>query len=558
MTFGTAGRSVQWNGPALAAAARRVVLLGRQNRALQTKVAFFGLALLMGVILGVLVVHVPPIYLLFGLGGVVFAFLLLFKIEIAILVAILLRNWLGEFNYLGGGTPLHPNGMIGIAIIAGAAVFFLFNRIDFSRLRAFWPFLIFAAIYLVSIVRTGQYLMDGLTVVLRLLTALAIYAVLVYKLDSTKKINWLILAIIAAQILPTVEGLIGVAQGGGMGLDAAGIVRSGHSGQGAFLAMILAFCLVQLMDASTTRRRLLWGFVTGLFAFGLFFSYGRAGWIGFGVTAVVIGLMKRSKLLIVLPVILILLITLLPTAFQRFADIDLEHLDDRNRSSSTLAGRIEMWRASAQVWETQPWLGVGYGVGRHEVEEYAGRMRMATMLHNDYLAVLVATGLIGLTAFLLWQGQWLVELLKVHRMARHAYDKTLALAVFAMFFASLVVRITDNVIETTDKLYPLVALVAAALALPQIRAKEEAQSSDRDLSKGQPDARSRRNLRSRAATSSHLPGEDSQQPLPSGRKVLASGVAAGDGSHPRGSRGISSFGRNLDIRPEARRPLDSG
>jgi O-antigen/teichoic acid export membrane protein len=44
-----------------------------------------------------------------------------------------------------------------------------------------------------------------------------------------------------------------------------------------------------------------------------------------------------------------------------------------------------------------------------------------------------------------------------------------------MLFASLVVRITDNVLETTEKLYPLAALVAATLALPRIRAKEEAE-----------------------------------------------------------------------------------
>lgn len=512
MTFEIPGRSNKWHGPALAVAAHKVVHLVRQDKALKTRVVFLGLAVMLGAILGALILYVPPVYLFFGLGGVIFAFLLVFKIEIAVLLAILLRNWLGQFNYLGGDTPLHPNGIIGVAIIAGAGVFFLFNQIDFSRLRAFWPFLAFAAIYLVSILRTGEYLMDGLTVALRLLTALAIYAVLVYKIDSTKKINWLIFAVIAAQVLPTVQGLVRVAQGGGMDLDAAEIVRSGHSGQGAFLAMILAFCLVQFLDASTARRRLLWGSLLALFAVGLFFTYGRAGWISFCVTAVVIGLMKRNKLLIVFPVTLVLLITLIPTVSQRFADIDLQHLDDSNYSSYTLAGRIKMWRESANVWATHPWLGVGYGVGRHQLEEHSGRL--ASMLHNDYLAVLVGTGLVGLTVFLLWHGQWFIELMRIRRTARYGYDRTLALAAFAMFFASLVVRITDNVIESTDKLYPLVAVVAAALALPRIRA-EEAQSSILDLSKGQPDGRHGPILKIKAPDSSPPPGENSQQRLPS-------------------------------------------
>jgi hypothetical protein len=398
MTFEIPGRSDQWHGPALVAAAHRLVHLDRQDRLFKIRVAFFCLALLMGAVLGGLVVHVPPLYLFLGVGGGVFAFLLLFKIEIAILLAMLLRNELARFNYLGGDTAMHPNGLIGVAIIAGAGVFFLLNRTDFSRLRAFWPFLAFSVVSFVSLLWAGGYLMDGLTVALRLLTALAIYAVLVYKLDSIKKINWLIAVVIAAPVLRTARGLFSVAQGGGMDPDAAEIVRIGDSGVGAFLAMILAFCLVQLLDASTTRRRLLWGSLTGFFAAGLFFSYGRAGWLGFGVTVLVIGLMKHRKLLIVFPVVLVLLITLLPTVSLRFSDIDLERLNDR--SSSTLAGRIEVWQGSLEVYETQPLLGVGYGVGRYRVGEYLARY--AGMVHNDYLAVLVGTGLVGLIVFILW------------------------------------------------------------------------------------------------------------------------------------------------------------
>lgn len=465
------------HSPILIAAVGRVLRLDKQDRPFQIRVVVFGLALVLGFMLGAFIVHLPPLYLFLGIGGVVFAFLVLFKIEIAILLAILLRNELGQFNYLGGDTAMHPNGLMGVAIIAGAGFFFVMNRIDVSRLRAFWPFLVFSVVTFLSLLWAGEYLMDGLTVALRLLTALAVYAVLVYKLDSIKKINWLICAIIAAQILPTVQGLLSVAQGGGMDLESAEIVRSGHSGQGAFLAMILAFCLVQFLDASTALRRVLWGSLTSFFAVGLFFSYGRAGWIGFSVTALVIGLMKRSKLLIAFPIVLVLLITLVPTVAERFADIDLNRLDDGH--SSTLAGRIEVWRASAEIYQTHPWLGVGYGVIRYRVGEYLGGS--APMAHNDYLAVLVQTGLIGLLVFLLWHGKWFAELLEVRRTTRHAYDKTLALAVFAMFIASLVVRVTDNVLETTEKLYPLVALVAATLALPRIRAKDEAEDLARVL-----------------------------------------------------------------------------
>jgi O-antigen ligase len=446
-----------------------------ENEARSTRMGLLGLAIVLGITLGGLLVHVPSLYLFLGIGGLVFGVLLLFKIEVAVLLGILLRNWLDRYTYLGGGTAMHPNGAIGIAIIGGAALFFLLNGIDPRRLRGFWAFLGFTLVSLFSLAFAGDYLMDGLTVALRLVTALAIYAVLIHKLDSRAKINWVIAAVIAAQIWPTIEGLSGVAQRGGLSLSSAEIVRLGHSGQGALLAMILAFCLVQFLGASTHPRRFLWGGLSSLFAVGLFFSYGRAGWIGFGVTVMVIGLMKHRKLLVVFPLLLILLIALSPLVARRFSDVDIGRLDDRN--SSTLAQRVEIWQGSMDVYEARPLLGVGYGTGRYRVGEYLGQY--AWMTHNDYLEVLLETGLIGFVLFMLWQGQWLVQILQVYREAEYPYDKVLALAVVAMLLASLVVRVTDNVLQTTEKLYPLAALVAATLALPRIRAGEEARGSVR-------------------------------------------------------------------------------
>jgi O-antigen ligase len=100
------------------------------------------------------------------------------------------------------------------------------------------------------------------------------------------------------------------------------------------------------------------------------------------------------------------------------------------------------------------------------------------MIHSDYLAILVGTGLIGFILFIFWHGQWYVELHKVYKNSEFLLDKTIALAVFAFFVTSLVVRLTDNIVQETDKLYPIVALAAATLALPRIRAEESSQVTD--------------------------------------------------------------------------------
>ena len=476
MASNVTGRSKRWRS-SFWMAVEGVGRLLRQDRSFGTRAASLGLALLLGIVLGALVTYVPPLYLLAGIAGGVFAFLLLFKIEIAVMLAILLYQWLAQYNYLGGDTAMHPNGVIGVAIIGGAAYFFLHTRTDFSRLRGFWPFLAFSVIALLSLLSAGEYLMDGLTVTLRLVTALAVYAVLVYRLDSVQRINWLILAVLAGQLPSTIQGLIRVVQGGGMDVvGGADIVRAGNSGIGVRLAYIVAFCLVRLLGAGTTRDRLLWGCWTGLFSMGLFFSYGRAGWIGFAVVVALIGLIKYRKLLIILPVVLILMIAFVPTVSLRFSEIDLRHLDDR--SSSTIAGRIQVWRAGMEVYKRHPLLGVGYGVERYGIGEYLAQY--AWMAHNDYLGVLVGTGSVGLVLFMFWHLGWLRELFRVYRRAVSPYARTMALAVFAAFAVSLAVRITDNVVQTMDKMLPLVALVAAAMALPRI---EGDQGSPQDTPK---------------------------------------------------------------------------
>jgi O-antigen ligase len=451
--------------------AQRLLLLGQQDSTFRTRVAFFGLALLLGTVLGGLLLFIPPLYLLVGISGLIFAYLLLFKIEVAVILALLLRDLLARYNYLGGDTALHPNGVIGVAIIGGTLLFFLINRIDYSRLPAIKPFLGFLIVCFISLVSAGDDLVAGLTVTLRLATALAIYAVLLYKLDSVRKTKWVIAAIIIAQILPTVEGLVSVAGTAGLTFSRAETTRLGHSGVGVYLAFVSTLCLAFLLDARTHSSRLLWGGLTGLFGVALFLSYGRTGWIGFLAAVMIIGLMKHKKILVILPLLLILVTTVVPSVSQRFSDIDLANLDDRN--SSTFAGRVQLWQSSLQVYTARPLLGVGFGLERYRVGEYLGRYEW--MIHSDYVSVLVGTGLMGFVLFMLWQGQWLAGLLKVYREAKYDYDKTLALAALAAFAASLVFRITDNVVQTTDKLYPLCALVAVALALPRIRAGQEAQ-----------------------------------------------------------------------------------
>jgi O-antigen ligase len=438
-----------------------------------------GLAVLIGIItaaiiLGLLQFRVPVLYVFLGIGGILFVFLLAYRIEVAIILAILLRIELSRFNYLGEDYAFHPNGFIGVAIFGAAVVFFAINKVDLSRLRAYGAFSGFFLMAVLSQVFSGEYLMDGLIVTFRLGAALAIYLVLLYKLDSIKKVMWVVMAVVLSQIFPTISGLLSRSWGSKFLQYGEDTVRLGHSGFGAMMAMILILCLAFFLNAETKSSRILWGSLTALFLLGLFFSFGRAGWIGFLAGVTVIGVMRHKKILFFLPAILIVIVLIIPAIPQRFSDIHLNRLEDR--SSSTFAGRVHLWQTALTVYKNKPFMGVGYGVERYRIGAFLRRYE--SMIHNDYLAVLLGTGLIGFILFILWQGQWCVELINVYKNSDLLLDKTIAIAVFAFFVTSLVVRLSDNIVQSTDKLYPLAALVAATLALPRIREEENAQNQE--------------------------------------------------------------------------------
>jgi len=192
---------------------------------------------LQGLSWGLIVLFVPQDYLLFALAGLIFAYFVFFKIEVAITLALFIQIQLSRFNYMGGGTPFHPNGIMGLLLIVGAVHFLITHPIRLERFKSFGGAVAFLVVAVLSLIDAGTYLMDGITVTLRLVTALAIYAVLVQKIDSLAQVKWIIGAIIAAQVYPTIAGLLIVAGKTGL-LFTDETMRLGNSGVGVYLAMI--------------------------------------------------------------------------------------------------------------------------------------------------------------------------------------------------------------------------------------------------------------------------------------------------------------------------------
>jgi len=177
-------------------------------------------------------------------------------------------------------------------------------------------------------------------------------------------------------------------------------------------------------------------------------------------------MIRFKRLVFILPLVLILLIALIPAFGQRFADLSFgnQSLVD---SGSTFSARLQYWQAALSLFPDHPILGVGLGVGRYRVGDLRGLYPF--MIHNDYVSVLLETGLIGFILFILWNYQWVRQLIKINGTMIENEQNLIALAVLTVFVSSLVMRITDNIILDSYDMYPICALVASAMILPYLK-----------------------------------------------------------------------------------------
>ncbi len=438
-----------------------------------------GVIFVSSILFGMSVRFLPVDYMVLLIGGLIFTYLVFFKIEFAIIAALFIQNQLSRFNYMGQGTPYHPNGLMGVMLVAGAVIYFLFTRIDVSRFRAMGGFAGFFLVAIISVMVTffvnKPHFMDGFTILLRLAAAFAIYAVLIHKLDSISKIKWVIAAVLAAQILPVINGLLLYAGTTGLTFTDE-TMRLGNSGMGVYLSEVTIFCLIFFLDSKKLLPRLLFGGLTALFGAGLFYSFGRSGWIGFVFALAILGLLQRRWILLILPILLVLAVLLVPGISQRFSDVMSD--SQAGGGTNTFLGRVGYWQAALEVYKTHL-MGVGFGIGSYYVGEYVGTG--SHMVHNDYISVLLETGFAGLILFLIWQAQWLTSLYNDFRQAERSFETTFSMAILALFSASLIMRITDNIVLDSYDMYPLCALVASVLAIPRIRA-EQASKTDQAVS----------------------------------------------------------------------------
>ncbi len=292
-----------------------------------------------------------------------------------------------------------------------------------------------------------------------------------------------------AAVLAAVAGLVAllVSLGAGFGHTLAGggesIVKEEEGAAGLLrvrlaglsMAYALFWYVAVKVVAARGERRLVWTLLLGGMALGIAISFNRNMWLGLiaGLVLMMIvgGTFIRSRLTVALIAAvagIILLATFGTATESRVLDPVVKRGEtlfnpSGVESSNSLTDRAKETRIAWPKAEHHPLLGIGPGVyfGVYDLEflgPHSIRVERQLFLHNQYLYLLLITGLPGLIAFVLFLGIPLLRALK--RSPRDPAITACGVAI-AMIMISSVVAIYFSVEDMTAVLGLLTGVIVA-------------------------------------------------------------------------------------------------
>jgi O-antigen ligase len=138
--------------------------------------------------------------------------------------------------------------------------------------------------------------------------------------------------------------------------------------------------------------------------------------------------------------------------------------------------RLRVYAASWDLWQRFPWTGTGLGTFRDAFPLLAARELTGVSywhVHNDYLELLVTTGVVGAVLLAVAAGVVVVRLARVLREGKRSEDRGAALAALGAVAAVAVHSFFDFGLSMPANAVTLVVVVGAALAAGKTLQREE-------------------------------------------------------------------------------------
>lgn len=198
-------------------------------------------------------------------------------------------------------------------------------------------------------------------------------------------------------------------------------------------------------------------------SFLMLFTYTRAALIGLGVFILIIGTMKYKRALIVTICSVVIFytgVTAVDYVFSNTGAISIKHigiinrLTSRDEDADSIAWRNALIRETTPIILEEPLRGYGYGTFPSVWEENRGEWHLfddSAESHNDYLRLLLETGVVGFSLYVLLIAALLYSSIQAYRSYGGKRAEVLHLIGWIVAFA--IISYSDNMLHHTPVLW---------------------------------------------------------------------------------------------------------
>jgi putative inorganic carbon (hco3(-)) transporter len=394
-------------------------------------------------------------------GCLAMAALAVYRFEAFVVAIIALRATL-DYAKLGEGAPagLDPAALVSALFLMAGAVWLAAEPSVLPsdhRSRLVRPLAAFVAAAALSLPFSGRVSTSGVELV-RIATIVVILAVLDRLLVDRRRMRMVLAAVFVSALLPIAAGAFQLLTGQGR-VDVGGFSRIRgtflHPNPFAIYLTMLLILGVALFPHLTRLPRLAMGAFALSASVLLLFTYTRSAWIAVMLGLLVVAWIQSKRLVVLLAVSVVVVAALVPSAVERFQDLD-RGTRPSGATGNSLDWRFQYWGQTLALAENPV-----FGIGLKEVE---ARGEDEAQPHNDFVRVFVETGLVGLTAYLWFVVALLATARRSLRRTFSGIDRGVAVGFAGVVAAFLALSIVSNIISQLVLHWYFAAIAACAVA----------------------------------------------------------------------------------------------
>lgn len=439
----------------------------------------------------------------FVLAAIIFIFLN--KIEYVFYFLLASRSIIDMFVGVNVASDIKMAQFIAVLIISLFFIYFvIFSQYKFINMFSLSVNKIYGCFLILSLAAlfTSSSIMGGLRSWLRFLQIFVIMNMTIFIVLSSgnesymKKMNIICWSAVVSLILPLVMFLNNVIQG--VSFSAGGAVRyatfGAHMNIFSYLLMaILPFCLFLYAVTGRNIKKILWLLFLALIVFTAYMTNTRNIWIGF-IILICSWVIFRKKIIFIFLLLCaaFLVVSYVPTIAERFAHFEtIKEFEGGffDMDGRLLSGRIGSWQNFLKYFIDHSTLlekliGNGFGISIEVTKLYGDLWHSKEMgEHNNYLTLLMATGIFGLFFYMCFIIKLFQESFKLLRRTKNVYFLNLSQVFLSVLVSYVVISIFTHIIwHTTYQIFFSVfaGLIIAANIIEDNRVKFVSKPGEKD------------------------------------------------------------------------------